>query len=110
MIAKLPGKRPGDNVHLTPEQASRIMREGARDAIADLKRHGIPIAKDPDENGVIRYELPDGTIVDSDPWLGEKYAPVGWFERFGIAPENIPKPSRQRIEQLTKQQADSEQK
>ena len=75
-----------------------------------LKRHGIPIAKDPDENGLIRYELPDGTIVDSDPWNGEKFAPEGWFERFGIAPENIPKPSRQRIEQLAQQKADSEEK
>ena len=110
MIAKTPGKRPGDNAFLGPEKASEIMREGAKDAIEDLRSHGVPIVCDPDENGLIRYELPDGTIVDSDPWNGEKFAPEGWFERFGIAPENIPKPSRQRIEELAQRKADSEEK
>jgi hypothetical protein len=43
---------------------------------------GVPIPVDVD--GLTKYELPDGTIVDSDPWLGKNTAPEGWYERWGI--------------------------
>lgn len=98
MIARNTDLSTDVNRFLTSEESSRIMRKGVEQAKADLRAHGVPIAKDPDENGLIRFELPDGTIVDSDPWMGKPYAPDGWFERFNIPPENIPAPSRRHIE------------
>ena len=71
---------------LNAAKMSELMDRGARRAIEESRRRGVPIPVD-DENGAIRYELPDGTIVDEDPWLGKNTAPEGWYERFGITPE-----------------------
>lgn len=72
------------------QKMSDIMNAGAERAIAESKRMGVPVPLDCDD-GVERYELPDGTVVEGDPWHGQNTAPEGWFERFGIAPENQPK-------------------
>ena len=71
---------------LSVAQMSDIMDRGARRAIEDARRRGVPIPVD-GEDGAIRYEWPDGTIVDEDPWHGKSTAPDGWYERFGITPE-----------------------
>ena len=71
-------------------EMSELMDRGAREAIADLKRSGVPVHLDI-KNGIDLYELPDGTVVEGDPWHGENTAPEGWFERFGIASEDQPK-------------------
>ena len=66
------------------------MESGAQRAIAEMRRMGVPIVVDgPD--GAVWYELPDGTVVTEDPWYGEDTAPEGWFDRYGIAPEDRPK-------------------
>lgn len=74
-------------------EMSQIMERAAQHAKAESRRMGIPIPLDGKE-GEIRYELPDGTIVNEDPWHGQNTAPEGWYERFGITPENRPKTKR----------------
>lgn len=75
------------------KEMSELMERGAKRAIAESKRMGVPVPVDNEDfnDDVQRYELPDGTIVEGDPWHGENTAPEGWYERFGIAPEDRPK-------------------
>jgi hypothetical protein len=95
MISKEPQKKDVEqSVFFDHGTMSELMDRGARKAIANSKRMGVPVPVD-GENGAIWYELPDGTIVKEDPWHGENTAPEGWFERFGIAPEDQPKVRKQ---------------
>jgi hypothetical protein len=71
-------------------QASEIMKRGAERAIEESRKMGVPIPLDT-EDGSIQYELPDGSIVQGDPWHGKRTAPEGWYERFQIPVENRPK-------------------
>ncbi len=71
-------------------QASDIMERGARRAIEESRRMGVPIPLDT-HDGSDRFELPDGTVVQGDPWNGMRTAPAGWYERFNIPVENRPK-------------------
>ena len=81
-------KEPDDNGDATDciwhQRMDRLFGEAVNNAMDDSRRKGVPIPHR--VNGITRYELPDGTMVDEDPWHGEKTAPEGWYERFGIQP------------------------
>jgi len=81
--------RDSDDTLLRTSEMSDIMNRAAERAIEESRRMGVPIPLDSDD-GAIRYELPDGSIADEDPWHGKDTAPEGWYERFGIAPEQRP--------------------
>jgi len=86
MIAREPKSDEDVGSVLNHDLVVKLMDRGARRAIEEARRRGVPIPVD-GEDGAIRYELPDGTIVDEDPWHGKSTAPDGWYERFGITPE-----------------------
>ena len=84
MIAKEPdGPAPTETI-LSHEQVIELFDVAVEDALAESRRMGVPISHHID--GKICFELPDGTLVDEDPWHGEQTAPEGWYERFGIEP------------------------
>ena len=65
--------------------AETMLRNAVTEALEQSRSAGVPISL---TEG--RYELPDGEIVDHDPWHGERTAPVGWYEKYNIAPANRP--------------------
>ena len=69
---------------LTHDSVLNLFREAVEDALEESRRMGIPIPVGGE--GETKYELPDGSVVDHDPWLGKPTAPEGWYERFGIQP------------------------
>jgi hypothetical protein len=52
----------------------RIMSAGVRHAQADNRRRGIPNVYS--INGIIYYELPDGSLSREDPWQGQNTPPT----------------------------------
>lgn len=76
--------RKTDNTLVTADEIARLMKEAVADALEESRRKGVPIPITID--GQNKYELPDGSIVDEDPWMGENTAPAGWYERWGIEP------------------------
>jgi hypothetical protein len=77
--------KPSPSSLLTTDEMFRLMRNAVQDALAESRRLGVPIPFTSSE-GRTCYELPDGSVADQDPWLGQKVAPPGWYERFGISP------------------------
>ena len=73
----------------TPQEMAQLLAEGVAQERERSLKMGIwwPIELD---DGGTRYELPDGSIVDEYPWGEADEPPPGWWERFGIAPQDRP--------------------
>ena len=69
---------------LSHGKALELFQHAVEDALDESRKMGVPIPVDVD--GQSKYELPDGSIVDADPWFGSNTAPPGWYERWGIDP------------------------
>lgn len=67
------------------DEKFQLFGEAVEQALEERRRAGVPISR-----GDGRYDLPDGTMVDHDPWHGQTVAPEGWYERYGIAEEDRP--------------------
>lgn len=78
MIAKDPIRKSEQDHIARHELMTSLFRESVAGALEESRRIGVPIPRTAD--GVTRYELPDGTTVDEDPWHGEKTAPEGWYQ------------------------------
>lgn len=49
--------------------------EGVRRAQADARQAGVPLVYS--INGILHWELPDGSLTTEDPWQGDQQPPKG---------------------------------
>lgn len=82
---ELEARRVTGDQPLSDRQWATVKEDAHFQALQQYRAAGVPIYRN---NG--RYELPDGEIVDHDPWHGAHVAPDGWYEKYGIAPEDRP--------------------
>jgi len=52
---------------------TRIGNEGVRKAQEDSRRAGVPLVYS--INGILHWELPDGSLTTEDPWDGKTTPP-----------------------------------
>jgi len=98
MISKEPRYKLRSETLLSHQEAISLMDRGAKRAIETSWRMGVPIPLG-DRDGTPRFELPEGTVAEGDPWNGMRTAPEGWYERFDIPIEDrtaSPQQPRQR--------------
>ncbi len=52
---------------------TRIGNEGVREAQEESRRAGVPLVYS--INGILHWELPDGSLTTEDPWHGKTTPP-----------------------------------
>ncbi len=66
-------KNPKRSVEETAAEFSRIMSAGVQRAREENRRLGVPNVYS--INGILYYELPDGSLSQEDPWQGKDTPP-----------------------------------
>lgn len=56
-------------------EMTRIGSEGVRKAQEDARAAGVPCVYS--INGILHWELPDGSLTTEDPWRGKDTPPEG---------------------------------
>ncbi len=57
-------------------EMTRIGSEGVRRAQEEARAAGVPCVYS--INGILHWELPDGSLTTEDPWHGKNTPPPGW--------------------------------
>lgn len=73
MIRKSDDQELDLEVHKTAAEFARIMNQGVHQAQEEARRARVPLVYS--INGILHWELPDGSLTTEDPWKGEKTLP-----------------------------------
>jgi len=60
-------------VYKTAAEFQRIMSSAVHDAQEESRRAGVPLVYS--INGILHWELPDGSLTTEDPWHGKTTPP-----------------------------------
>ncbi len=62
------------DIHAWAAETTRLGNEAVRTAQEDARRAGVPNVYS--INGILHWELPDGSLTTKDPWEGKDTKPV----------------------------------
>lgn len=62
------------NAYKTAAEFQRIMNSAVKDAQEESRRAGVPLVYS--INGILHWELPDGSLTTEDPWGGKSTPPA----------------------------------
>jgi hypothetical protein len=68
MIRKAEPPRIDIELYETAAEFQRIMNAGVNNAKQESRRAGVPCVYS--INGILHWELPDGSLTTTDPWKG----------------------------------------
>ncbi len=69
MIRKSDDQKLDLTVHKTAAEFARMMNQGVHRAQEESRRAGVPLVYS--INGILHWELPDGSLTTQDPWAGK---------------------------------------
>lgn len=73
MIQKNENSELDIEVYKTAAEFGRIMSLAVHDAQEKSRRAGVPLVYS--INGILHWELPDGSLTTEDPWAGKSTPP-----------------------------------